>query len=44
MQVDERLHYAFDLVRNELRTSFERNKRCYDEHIRELQFKPRDLV
>jgi hypothetical protein len=44
MQVDERLHYAFDLVRNELKASFERNKRCYDERVRELQFEPGDLV
>jgi hypothetical protein len=44
MQVDERLHYAFDLVRKKFRASFERNKRCYDERVRELQFKPGDLV
>jgi hypothetical protein len=43
-QVDKRLHYAFNLVRNELKASFERNKRYYDERVRKLQFKPGDFV
>lgn len=44
MQVQERLRNAFDEVRRNIKSNFDRNKRIYDSRVRELTFKPGQLV
>ena len=43
-QVEKRMREAFNFVRQNIKTSFDRNKRIYDSRVKELQFSPGDLV